>query len=204
MIISNRVAFWDGENFVVVTKNCSKEQANKILKAMADADLNDVEMAEESYAEPVIEEELAIPDISSAIDAPAEDVPAKKITLNNKKYHGMTPDEVLARDGYAGFANLAYIRDHSNDSATKTEIDRSLSAYFKNRFGRVKDPYRSVTRYDMDQCKKFFLYFAGILPEEKQEELAQKAGAIDFQIMLKEASLEELQSLIAAVIEKYA
>lgn len=144
-IISNRVAFWDGDNFVIVTKNCTREQAAKMMSVLAACDLGIEEQAPDSYAEPADEMEETLPvipdDVAEAIasvaqveaeEAPEEAVQEEEMLFPSGKYAGMSPSEVLKRHGGKGFANLSFIRSRLPQGHPMVDaIKRAQLAYFR-------------------------------------------------------------------------
>ena len=212
-VISNRVAFWDGDNFVIVTKKCSKEQARKILAALAAADLDDVEMAPESAAEPVYEpeeEEPTIPeDVEQSLtkeevpDEPVQDTREEAVRFTGKTYTGMTPYEVLREHKGKGFGNLTYLRAKTKHPELAEAIEKAQKRYFKETFSTIGDPYKNVARWNKERCEDFFRFFAGIMDDSDKDSVVQSAGSATFEDFLKDASHEQLQSLAATVIEKY-
>ena len=202
MLISNRVAFWDGDNFCIVAKNCTKQQAKAILKALAELDAEGITEMEESCAEPVKEPEEAMPEIPERIEE-CDEATGEFVFTSAKQYTGKTPSEVLAEDGDKGFANLAFLAKRVTSKQGLNDISSAMTMYFKNRFGRYKDPYTSVKKWDQTCCDKFFKYFTGIVNESDKEEIVQKLGMLDFPTFLSQGSLSAKQSAIAAIISKY-
>ena len=203
MVISNRVAFWDGDNFCIVTKNCTKAQAKAILSTLAELDADGITEMEESCAKPIKEPEDVMPDIPEEI-SPTEASLSEYVFTSAKQYTGKTPSEVLEEDGDKGFANLSYLITRVTSVQGKNDIASAMSAYFKKRFGVYKDPYTAVKKWDMENCDKFFKYFKGIANDKDKEEIVQKLGMLDFTTFLNSDSLSTKQSAIAALISKYA
>ena len=199
MIVSNRVAFWDGDNFVIVTKNCTKEHAQRILDALNKADLMDTQMAPAAEAEPLTEPEEIMPVIPDDLFTDPE---PGEIRFSSGKYAGLTPWEVLEQYKDKGYGNLSFLAMKGIPEALKVEIRVAQDAYFKKRFEKSKDPFKDVSSATMDFCKTFFLYFDNVLSDEQKNSIAEQAGYIDFKTFLENASLEQLQSLIASIISE--
>jgi len=199
MIISNRVAFWDGDNFVIVTKNCTKEHAQRILDALNKADLMDTQMAPAAEAEPLMEQEEIMPVIPEDLFTDPE---PGEIRFSTGKYAGLTPWAVLEQYKDKGYGNLSFLARKSIPDALRNEIRAAQKAYFKKRFEKSKDPFKDVSNATMEFCKTFFLYFDNVLSDEQKKSIAEQAGYIDFNAFIESASLEQLQSLIASIISE--
>ncbi len=149
----NRITFWDGDNFIIVTKKCTKDQAKRLLAAIAEADLGDVEMAPPAALEPepdepeyipVIPEELVveeteektaaelIPDQTVQITRPDNVVEfsdpgsEEKILFSSTRYIGLSPEEVLEQEGDKGYANMAFLVKRAKTSPEKYPMDENL------------------------------------------------------------------------------
>jgi hypothetical protein len=214
MIVSNRTAFWDGDNFVIVNKNCSKEQAIKLLQILAAADLGETAQAPDSYAEALDESEEKMPvlpndDVSSSyvVQEMYEEEMKREFRIKGGRYDGLTPAEVIenAEDKSKAFGNLGYLRNKllGKDDVAATAIGNTMDDYFQQTFGKIKDPYLSVAKLSEQKCDNFLKCYSCILSDEEMVKLLEQSGSLDFDSFMKEASLEQKRSLTAAIIEKH-
>lgn len=216
MIVSNRIAFWDGDNFVIVNKNCSKDQAIKMLQLLAASDLGETEQAPDSYAEAVNEPADVMPLIPEDLPVSNDTVPviyeasdeSGIFRIKGGRYDGLTPAEVIetAEDKSKAFGNLGYFRKKliGKDDIATDAIGKAMDSYFRNTFGHLKDPYKTVACLSEEKCENFLKYHICILSDEEMSNLLEQSGSLDFASFMKEASLEQKRSLTAAIIEKHA
>ena len=200
MILSNRVSFWDGDNFVVVNKNCSKEQALKMMQALSAADLGLEEIAP-ALAKPVTEPAETLPEIP-------EDVPETDRVLDFGVYEGKTPEEVMENADSKGkaFANLTFYQalyGKKGDTFMEHEIRGVLTKWFHILFGKMEDPYLSVAKWSEKKCETFFKLYGGILTTEEKATLADQGRFSHFDQMMEESTFDQKKSLIAEIIRKY-
>lgn len=189
MVISNRVAFWDNDSFVVVTKNCSKEQARRLLHAIAEADMAEVEIILPADAEP----EPVVPG-----DEIEHYIRTDKPVFSNGRYQGLTPREVLEKDGDKGYGNLAFLSRKSSDADLVRDMELAMKEYFLKRFGGdIK-----VSDMSDGDCLDFFKYFGTIITGDDKKKILAQAGAQDFDSLIQGAGLEQLRAIILAVIKK--
>lgn len=188
--------FWDGNDYVIVIKNCNREDTKNAICTVVSALA--AEECPESCAVPIVEPQETMPSI------PVSDEPVPEFRLNTKKYHGMTPMEALEQDKKKAYGNLAFRLSKTKDPVEKEAIKKALDEYFKATFAPAKqDPYAFVQqKFTMENCQEFFLYFGSILTDAEKSSVADMAGMADFDTFLKTGTLTQLQSLLATVLEK--
>ncbi len=173
MIVSNRTVFWDGDNFVVVTKNCTRAMAKRIMAAFAEADLGETAVMEDAAVHPIREEEelVALPD-DVAGDTMAEENDSsmpRRVTIPSTRYAGMTAEEVLQKEGDKGFGNLSYLLDRVDDPGIKEEIKKELDKYFVRRFQLIG--MDEIKEFSLSECEQFFRIFGKCFTSEDAKRL---------------------------------
>lgn len=203
-IVSNRVAFWDGDNFVIVSKNCTKEEAKKILMALAAADMDDIQETTPSSAEPVEEPEEVIPVIPDVLQQELHEMSAPETVFPSGKYKGLTPSQVLDQYGAAGFGNLSFLspKIRQKDESFADEIDKCLHENFRAIFN-TDDPKKYASALSEQEADDFLKYYGGILSEKDKADIAGQAGAASYDDLLKDAALKIKRGIIAVAIRKY-
>lgn len=194
-VVSNRIVFWDGDNFVVVSKNCSQEQALKIMQALASADLG-VEIVADAPVSPVKEPEEVMP-----VDPEQRDKPP--VFDSPKRYAGKTPVDVLGAEKDKGFANLLFLRRKVHPQL-RSAIEEALQEYFQRRFQGCTDAFEYAGKLTEKQCDTFFKYFGGVASEADQNVVREGHGSLNYEQAWKESNIEQKRALVAALIDKYA
>ena len=205
MILQNRIVFRDGENLVIVLKECSREEAALVLQALDSLSLDGVPgwtQAPDADVKPVYDAPENIPVIPDEAPVPEDAVPEyEDPVFPDGKYCGMTISEVLGTHKDNGFAVLAHFL--KKKTYPQMPIKEELVRYLVKRLEKYRDnPFEAIAGWDRNACRNFFAYFGEFLLSEKGKKVAcEQTGMQDFKTFLEKGTDENLRALIARLID---
>lgn len=202
-VIASRAYFWDGDNFVIVTKNATKELAARMLKAIAEEDVKDIPFGNAEVL-PMKEEEPETT-IPEEVDRMLTEMRTEPTFPEGQKYYpGMTPTQVLEQYGDKGFGNLTFLAKKFQDMPELIEeISMAQHAFMKKAFANVA-PDDLALSMEEEQCRNFLKLYWGILSQEDEKKVLNQAGVLDVKAFIAEASIDKLRAVIVAMLNKYA
>ena len=168
----------DGDDFILVFRNCTPELEDIIKGLMAT-------MAKGTAAkEPAAELK----------DDPEE----KKVPkLTKGPYRGMTPKELLNQTGVSGITELLMVQDEPED--VMEDIKKALNEYPYTYFKDV-DPDKYTEGWGIKEIRQFMDIFEPLVPQTWRNEIALKYGAEDYETAKKSMTAKMAIDMIVSFI----
>ena len=171
-MVQNRVMFWDGEgNLSIVFRGVDKGFAEKVVRALAEMDIRDIQAIASPDAEPMEPDPVAQPIVPVV-------QPIVPVILSGP-YQGKTPMDVLtsSKTPKDVFRELAFIRDSTKDSTEASCIQDALQRFFIEQFRKyIGNESAYVARFGVNALHAFLECYGLILLPREREEIARSVG----------------------------
>lgn len=172
-------AYQDGNDFVVVFKNCHPSQEKMIKNILSPA------MCEDSTLLKEAEEE--------SFDT----------LIGYGKYEYQCAEEVLASEGDRGYANISYLLKNKHVNANRmSAIKDVLNHYLMDRMDSIAEPYTYCEELTEAEARTFAKCYQFYLSDQQMADISEQAGFENFQTFLEKASETKIKSFAACLIEK--